>query len=163
MAKNFEKEAGKMSLLLAGKESRKFDQVNRIALPTCFRKEIGETAILMKSVHKEPCLMLFTEQSWEDFSYAFIYSFNDPMKRAKAQRRLADRVEKVTVDKSGRISIKDDFKAYAQLTDEACFIGMMDRVEIWSVDNWDLINSDDGEDDDDIFENVNYSAPRRTE
>lgn len=151
-----------MSLLLAGKESRKFDQVNRIALPTCFRKEIGETAILMKSVHNEPCLMLFTEQGWEDFSYAFIYSYDEPMKRAKAQRRLADRVEKVTVDKTGRITIKDDFKSYAQLTDDAYFVGIMDRVEIWNVENWNLINSDD-DDDDDFFGDVNYSAPRRSE
>lgn len=151
-----------MSLQLAGKESRKFDQGSRIALPTCFRKDIGETAFLMKSVHKEPCLVLFTEQSWEDFSYAFIYSFDDPRMRAKAQRRLADRLEKVTVDKSGRISIKDDFKAYAQLTDEAYFVGMMDRVEIWNAENWALINSDD-DDDDDFFSGINYSAPRRSE
>ena len=150
-----------MSLLLAGKESRRFDQVNRIALPTCFRKEIGETAILMKSIHKEPCLLLFSEQSWEDFSYAFIYSFEDPIKREKAQRRLADKVEKVTIDKSGRISIKDEFKAYAFLTDEAYFVGMMDRVEIWNVENWNAENSDDDDDDDDFFKGVSYSAPRR--
>ncbi len=148
-----------MSLLLAGKESRKFDQVNRVALPTCFRKYIGETAILMKSLQKEPCIMLFPEESWEDFSYAFINSFDDPVKRSKAQRRLADRVEKITIDKSGRISIKDDFKEYAQLSDEAYFVGMMDRVEIWSAENWNEINTDD-DDDDDFFSGVNYSAPR---
>lgn len=149
-----------MSLLLAGKELRKFDQVNRMSIPPSFRKDLGETVFVMKSIHKEPCLVIFSEEEWVNFSYGFISSFSGE-KQAKAQRRLADRVEKLTVDKSGRISIKEDFKEYAGLGDEVLVVGTMDRVELWTPENWAAWCSEDDDDDDLDFSNVSYSAPRR--
>jgi MraZ protein len=112
----------------------------------------------MKSIYKEPCLMIFSEEEWEIFSMGFISAFSGE-KQAKAQRKLADRVEKLTVDKSGRISIKDDFKAYAALEDEVLVVGTMNRVELWTPENWEAWNVDDDDDDFD-FSNVSLSAPR---
>ncbi len=150
-----------MSLLLAGKELRKFDQVNRMSIPPSFRKDLGETVFILKSIYDEPCLVIFSEEEWVNFSMGFISSFTGK-KQAKAQRRLADRVEKLTVDKSGRISIKEDFKAYANLEDEVLVVGTMDRVELWTPENWELWCAGDDDDDDDLdFSNVSYSAPRR--
>ena len=128
-----------MSLLFAGKELRKFDQVNRMSIPPGYRKDLGE-------------------EEWEIFSMGFISAFSGE-KQAKAQRKLADRVEKLTVDKSGRISIKDDFKAYAALEDEVLVVGTMNRVELWTPENWEAWNVDDDDDDFD-FSNVSLSAPR---
>ena len=147
-----------MSLLFAGKELRKFDQVNRMSIPPSFRKDLGETVFIMKSIHKEPCLVIFCEEEWVIFSQGFISSFSGE-KQARAQRKLADRVEKLTVDKSGRISIKDDFKAYAGLDEEVLVVGTMDRVELWTPENWAAWCSDDDDDDLD-FSNVSYSAQR---
>lgn len=149
-----------MSLLLAGKEIRKFDQVNRMAIPPSFRKELGETIIVMKSIHKEPCLILFSEEEWANFSYGVISAFSGE-KQAAAQRRLADRVEKVTVDKSGRISIKDDYKEYANLTDEVLAVGAMNRVELWTPENWAAWNAEAENDDDFDFSAISYSTTGR--
>lgn len=150
-----------MSLCFAGKELRKFDQVNRMSIPPTFRKDLGETVFLMKSIYKEPCIMLFSEEEWINFSTGFISSFSGE-KQARAQRKLADRVEKLTVDKSGRITIKDEYKAYAGLQDEVLVVGTMDRLELWTPQNWTLWNSSDDDDDDDIdFSNVSLSSPRR--
>lgn len=148
-----------LSLLLAGKETRKFDQVNRMAIPPSFRKELGETVIVMKSIHKEPCLILFSEEEWANFSYGVISAFTGE-KQAAAQRRLADRVEKVTVDKSGRISIKDDYKAYAGLEDEVLAVGAMNRVELWTPENWAAWNAE-SENDDFDFGDISYSTTGR--
>ena len=148
-----------MDFSTCGKEIRKFDQVNRMAIPPSFRKELGETVIIMKSIHKEPCLIIFSEEEWINFSTGFISCFSGE-KQAKAQRKLADRVEKLAVDKSGRISIKEDFKAYAGLEDEVLVVGTIDRVELWSAQNWDIWCNDDDDEDFD-FSNVSYSAPRR--
>ena len=149
-----------MSLLFAGKEIRKFDQVNRMSIPPSFRKDLGETVFVMKSIHKEPCLIIFSEEEWINFSTGFISAFSGE-KQAKAQRKLADRVEKLAVDKSGRISIKEDFKAYAGLEDEVLVVGTMDRVELWTAQNWEIWCGDDDDDDELDFSNVSYSAPRR--
>ena len=148
-----------LSLLLAGKELRKFDQVNRMTVPPTFRKDLGETVYIMKSIHGEPCLVIFSEEGWEDFSFAFVSAFSGE-KQARAQRKLADRVERLTLDKSGRISIKEDFKAYAELDDEVLAVGMMDRVELWTPENWQAWSEKSDEDDDLDFSKVSYSAPR---
>ena len=156
----FEKGGIILSLLLAGKEIRKFDQVNRMAIPPSFRKELGETVVVMKSIHKEPCLILFSEEEWANFSYGVISAFAGE-KQAAAQRRLADRVEKVTVDKSGRISIKDDYKAYAGLEDEVLAVGAMNRVELWTPENWAAWNAQAEQDDDFDFSGISYSTTGR--
>ena len=148
-----------MSLLLAGKEIRKFDQVNRMAIPPSFRKELGETVYLLKPIHKEPCLMLFSEDEWSNFNFEVISHF-EGAQQAKAQRMLANRVEMVTVDKSGRISIKDDFKEYAKLTDEVLAVGTTNRVELWNPAEWDAWNLAAEEDDDIYFTSVGYSSLR---
>ncbi len=147
-----------MSLLLAGKETRKFDQGNRMAIPPSFRKELGENVVLMKSIHKEPCIIIFSEEEWENFSYGVISAFQGE-KQATAQRRLADRAEKVSIDKSGRISVKDDFKAYAELTDDVLVVGAMNRLELWTEENWNKWNGENEEEFD--FSSVSYSTTGR--
>ena len=148
-----------MSLILAGKELRKFDQVNRMAIPPSFRKELGETVYILKPIHKEPCLMLFSEEEWANFNFEVISHF-EGAQQAKAQRLLANRVEMVSVDKSGRISIKDDFKEYAGLTDEVLAVGTTNRVELWNPASWDEWNLAAEEDDDIDFSSVGYSSLR---
>ena len=66
----------------------------------------------------------------------------------------------VTVDKSGRISIKDDFKEYAKLTDEVLAVGTTNRVELWNPAEWDAWNLAAEEDDDIDFTSVGYSSLR---
>lgn len=147
---------------LNGKETRKFDQVNRMPLPPKFRKGLGDDIVILKSIHKEPCLVLFSEEGWDDFTDIVLSSF-DGEHQADAQRKLANRSDTVTPDKSGRISIKDDFKAYASLGDEVLAVGLTDRVELWNPATWEewYGTKSNDEDDGDFFKGVPYSRPRR--
>lgn len=144
--------------LLNGKELRKFDQVNRMSLPPKYRRGLGEDIVIMKSIHKEPCLMLFSEEGWDNFSDIVISSF-DGAKQADAQRKLANRSDVVIPDKSNRITIKEDFKAYASLGDDVLAVGLTDRVELWNPDVWEewYGTKDEEDDSDDFFADVPYS------
>ncbi len=146
---------------LNGKELRKFDQVNRMSLPPKFRKGLGDDIVIMKSIHKEPCLILFSEEAWDAFSENVLSSF-EGAKQADAQRKLANRSDTVALDKSGRISLKDDFKAYASLGEDVLAVGLTDRVELWNPATWEEWYGADEEDadDDDFFEGVSYSKPK---
>ncbi len=147
---------------LKGTELRKFDQVNRMSIPPKFRGELGETVVIMKSIHKEPCLMLFSEKAWDAFRKKAIEKYEGAM-QAKAERKLAGRSDVLSVDKSGRISIKDSFKAYAGLDDEVFAVGIADRVELWNPAKWDEwygTDDNDDDDDDDFFARVGYSDHR---
>ncbi len=140
-----------------GTELRKFDQVNRMSIPPKYRGELGETVVIMKSIHQERCLMLFSEKAWDDFRKKAIAKYEGAM-QATAERKLAGRSDVVSVDKSGRISIKDSFKAFAGLEDEVFTVGISDRVELWNPAKWEeWYGTEEDEDDDDFFAPVSYS------
>lgn len=137
----------------AGHEIRKFDQGNRIAIPTMFRKDLGESFVVLKAIQNEPCLVLFSEEEWVKFGDGVTAQF-DGKKQAAVQRKLAARSDKVTIDKQGRITLKEDFKAYAGLENEVIAVGTMNRVELWAPDVWDEWNAEEDVD----LGDISYSA-----
>ena len=142
-----------LAACFAGHEIRKFDQGNRIAIPTMFRKDLGESFIVLKAIQNEPCLVLFSEEEWIRFGEGVTERF-EGKKQAAVQRKLAARSDKVTIDKQGRITLKEDFKAYARLENEVIAVGAMNRVKLWSPAVWDEWNAEEDVDLDDI----SYSA-----
>ena len=118
-----------------------------------FRKDLGESFIVLKAIQNEPCLVLFSEEEWIRFGEGVTERF-EGKKQAAVQRKLAARSDKVTIDKQGRITLKEDFKAYARLENEVIAVGAMNRVELWSPAVWDEWNAEEDVDLDDI----SYSA-----
>lgn len=147
---------------LQGKELRKFDQVNRMSLPPKYKKMLGEEIVVFKPLRGEPCIMLFSESSWDDFYENIIEGFEGSA-QAEAERRIADRSDVVIPDKSNRITIREDFKEFAGLTDDVLAVGVGDRVEFWNPEKWnELFCSETTEkvSDEDFFSNVSYARPR---
>ena len=128
-----------MSASFAGHEIRKFDQGNRIAVPTMFRKDLGESFIVLKSIQDEPCLVLFSEEEWINFCDGVTEMF-EGRQQAAVQRKLASMSDKVSLDKQGRITLKEDFKAHAMLENEVLAVGTVNRVVLWAPDVWDEWN-----------------------
>jgi len=149
-----------MSFELAGQYTRKFDQANRVAIPSELREGLGNTVFVLKAIYGEKCLVLYSAEEWENFSRDFVDAYSGAM-QATAQRKLSNRVDKVTVDKSGRILLKDDYKAFANLTDEVYISGVMNRVELWNYSNWEEWNAEVDASDDFTFAHVSYTGKRR--
>lgn len=148
---------------LQGKELRKFDQVSRMSLPPKYRRILGEEIVVLKPIHGEPCIMLFSEASWDEF-YENILECFEGAEQAEAERRIANRCDVVIPDKANRITIRDDFKAYANLTDEVLAVGVGDRVEFWNPNKWEELYGDkpaeEEKADEDFFSAVPYARAR---
>ncbi len=147
---------------LQGKELRKFDQVNRMSLPPKYKRMLGDEIIMFKPLQHEPCVMLFSESSWDDFYENIIENFEGAA-QAEAERRIADRSDVVIPDKSNRITVRDDFMAFAGLTDEVLAVGVGDRVEFWNPDKWEEYHRGEKAEkvsDEDFFSGVSYARPR---
>lgn len=140
-----------------GKETRKFDQTKRMPVPPRFKKGLGESFIMMKSIHGEPCIMLFPEDAWVKFRNSLISSSSNSEIQSKRERKLADMTETVSLDKSGRITIKEEFMQHAKLEDEVLAVGLGNRVELWAPENWTAWNSETDDEDIDLFGGVGYS------
>ena len=142
------------------KETRCFDQVNRMAIPPQFREHLKKGAVIVKSVHNDPCLVIFPLADWERFSASVTASYTG-RDQARAERKLANRSERVNLDSAGRIMVKDDFKAFAKLDREALVVGVAGRIELWNQAEWDAYNADDNKDDIDLS-GASYSQPVQT-
>lgn len=130
-------------------EMRKFDQVNRMSIPPQFREELGSPVVIVKSIHEDPCLYIYPEKEYDKFSKALIRKCKG-RQQALAQRQLASRIDLAYVDKSGRISLKEDYKEFARLGDEVYVVGMGNRLELWNIDVFDEYNSENPFDFNDV-------------
>ncbi len=124
-----------MAVYFVGKEHRKFDQVNRMSIPPYFRDGLGQTVYILKSIQEEPCLLIYSEEEWGRFMDMVIDSF-DGEELINAERAIADTSEMATVDKAGRITLKEDYKEYAGLQEDVLVVGANNRIELWLEENW---------------------------
>ena len=121
---------------LGGKELRKFDQVNRITIPTRFRSRYGNTVYLFKNFQSNDCIVVYSEQDYLDVynGLAEVYSGAE---LTYVQRLFANNIDMAVIDKAGRITLKPDFIEFAGLVDEALIIAHPDRIELWNQERWD--------------------------
>lgn len=130
-----------MAVRFAGKERRKFDQVNRMSIPPAFRDGLGQTVYILKSPQDDPCLLIFSIEEWDRFMDMVTDSF-DADELIKAERSISDTSEMAAVDKAGRITLKEDYKEFAQLEEDVLVVGANNRVELWLEENWKAASSE---------------------
>jgi MraZ protein len=108
----------------------------RVAVPKKFLKELGEGPILAKWY--EDCLILVSSVFWE----RLLTRLTGGKKTAglgvrDIERFILGSAFETEPDEQGRIVIPEILSSYAGLGREAVFVGLVDRVEIWSKDAWD--------------------------
>ena len=124
-----------MTTKFFGKESRKFDQANRMNIPPDFKKDLGDVVFIVKSIHNDHCLVLLSEEGWNNFANQ-VMEKKQGYSKAFLQRYLSSIADRVVLDKAGRITVKEEFKAYANLEEDVFIVGAMDRVELWNYATW---------------------------
>lgn len=108
----------------------------RVAVPKKFIKELGPNPILAKWY--EDCLILVSAIFWE----RLLSRLTGGKKTAglgvrDIERFILGSAFETEPDEQGRIVIPEMLSNYAVLGHEAIFIGLVDRVEIWSKVAWD--------------------------
>ncbi|MFH1905429.1 MAG: division/cell wall cluster transcriptional repressor MraZ [bacterium] len=121
-----------------GEFTHTLDEKNRLIVPMRLRGKIKETFVERFIITKglDNCLFLFTVDEWrlfENKTKALPLTGKD----ARAYtRHLFSGASECTIDKQGRISIPLYLKNYAQIRKDVIIIGVMNRIEIWSRENW---------------------------
>jgi MraZ protein len=124
---------------LFGRATQHFDDKNRVVVPRKFRDALGQEALdagLMITRGFEGCLFVFTTPRWKDTLAEFAAVHYTRKKGRLLKRFFLEGAERGVPDKTGRILVPDHLKEWAKLGDEALFIGVLDRLEIWSPAEW---------------------------
>ena len=138
--------------MLIGEYKHNLDPKKRLSIPSKFRKELGEGAVLTRGL--DNCLFVFPLQSWKPFAEMLAgLSMAKKDTRSFSRLFLSGAVE-VEFDSLGRILIPDVLKEYASLSKLVVVAGLFNRLEIWDEKNWNSYRSNLEKNSDSIAEKL---------
>jgi MraZ protein len=120
--------------MFIGEYTHIIDNKKRLAIPSKFRKELGEKVILTRGL--DNCLFLYPLSEWEKLVYKLSsLSMGQSGTRGFVRILLSGAVE-IEFDNLGRILIPDYLKNYADLKNKVVIVGVFNRLEIWDEGLW---------------------------
>lgn len=122
-----------------GEFENTLDIKGRVSIPAKFREEIGDVFYISPGLNKS--LLLYPEAEFQDM-YSSISSLSATNPSALAFTRIFNSITtKCEFDKLGRVSLSKVQIDFAKIGKEIIFVGMDNRIEIWSKDIWEGIKA----------------------
>lgn len=116
------------------------DEKGRVAIPFKLRKAFGEDCIVNKLIIThgfDKCIMAFRQEDWKVFVENKLITMpqSDPKNRMRLRFMLGGATD-CDLDKQGRITIPAYLKNYAGIEREVAILGLYNRIEIWSHEEY---------------------------
>jgi len=120
--------------MVTGEYRYSLDEKGRLMIPAKIRTEIsGNVLVMTRGIDK--CLWLFPPEEWTDISEKLLGSFSIFQKKARLiHRRIIAPAQETEIDRTGRITIPQTLREYANLKKDCIIIGMLKRLEVWDDD-----------------------------
>ncbi|MGO0122012.1 division/cell wall cluster transcriptional repressor MraZ [Desulfothermobacter acidiphilus] len=110
------------------------DNKGRLFIPARLREGLGDSFVLTKGL--EGCLFGFSREEWARLEERLLkLPFTQPEVRAFTRLFFAGAAE-VEVDRQGRILLPPYLREYAHLERDVVVLGVTNRVEFWSQEEW---------------------------
>ena len=120
--------------MLMGEFHHNIDEKNRLIIPSKFRSELGERFIVTRGFDK--CLFVYSEVEWNKMMQK-VSTLQVTRKNVRAFERAFIGGASITeFDKQGRINITSPLVHYANIQKECVIIGVNERLEIWSLEEF---------------------------
>jgi len=114
------------------------DEKRRLIVPAHWRGIIGESRRLFVFPHPDQkCLYFYTSEEMGRRLRRLRASTADPDDQ-RAIRSFTAGGDAVAVDAQGRVRIKDELLAHAEVKGKVVLVGTLTRIELWSEENFDL-------------------------
>lgn len=145
-----------MKNILDGFYEYQIDSKGRIRIPSKLRANLGDDFIAYRGANG--CVVISTSDAFQEVYESIKVSSLARGKKLDALRYIMSSTFKLEEDGQGRVTlplnVRND-KAYGFKKD-IVFIGMIDRIELWSKESWEKYNQDNNKSYDeclaDLFE-----------
>lgn len=121
-----------------GEFEHALDRKGRLIIPSKFREALKEHYIERFFITRglDKCLFMFSEDEWHSQEQKF-----KAMSFTKSEYRRFNRLyfsgaSAIVPDKQARVVIPSYLKDYAGIKRDVYIIGVSNRIEIWSRENW---------------------------
>jgi MraZ protein len=126
-----------MSMFI-GEYRHTFDEKGRMAIPAKLRySKIGEDEYWVATKGFDHCLFLYPKFEWE----RIVERINERLSFTKKEdrsflRMFVSPATEQAVDRQGRIAIPQSLREYAGIQKDVVTLGAVNRIEVWSEENW---------------------------
>ena len=121
--------------MIIGQYYSKLTDKSRLSIPKKFREEIGDDLVIARWY--ESCLVLVAKNDWEKLIRRLTGEGGIVTSKVRdIDRFISGLAYEVGLDKQGRFIVPDKLLLHSGIQDEAVFVGLKDRIEIWSRQNW---------------------------
>ena len=142
--------------MLMGEYHHNIDEKSRLIIPSKFRSELGERFIITKGLDR--CLFVYSEVEWNKIMQR-VSSLQFTKKNVRAfERTFIGGASQIEFDKQGRINITSPLVHYANITKECVIIGVNERLEIWSLEEFNRYMKENEESLEEITEDI-FDSP----
>jgi MraZ protein len=127
--------------MFRGSSFHTIDPKGRIIIPTRFRDVIkadGAGSIMITRM--DNCLFAYTHAEWSKLEQKILDIQVKSETLRRFQRIFIGGAHDCKCDNQGRVLIPPFLKQYSRLEKEIVLVGVLDRFEIWSRENWDQEN-----------------------
>ncbi|MBE6748895.1 MAG: division/cell wall cluster transcriptional repressor MraZ [Clostridia bacterium] len=119
-----------------GMYNHSVDSKNRFIIPAQLRSELGDRIILFRSPDESKCIYVYTEERWDEICRE-IDNLPPSSNSRHLQRALLHAAIPVELDKTGRVTLNQSFKEYANIVKDIVIVGVSSRIEVWAQEEWD--------------------------
>lgn len=121
------------------KYNHTIDPKGRLSIPSKYREILGDEFVVSKGM--DGCLFVYADETWKEFEAKLAALPLVNKKARQLARFFLSGAQYVTVDKQGRILVPQDLRDFAGLEKDVVLSGMGSRIEVWSLEKWNEVNS----------------------
>lgn len=120
--------------MFTGEYQHTLDGKGRVIIPSKLRDGLGDRFVITRGL--DQCLFVYPNSEWVRLEQKLKQlPFTKSDSRAFTRLFFSGAME-VEADKQGRILIPNNLREYAGIEKEVMFIGVSNRVEVWSEESW---------------------------
>ena len=117
-----------------GEYHHNIDNKGRLIIPAKFREELGDEFVITRGL--DQCLFGYSMAEWSQIEEK-LKTLPLTKKDARAFTRFFfSGATECELDKQGRVNISSPLLNYAKLEKECVILGVSNRIEIWSKQQW---------------------------
>ncbi len=127
--------------MFIGEYKHSLDEKGRVIVPSKYREKLGEIFILTKGL--DGCLFIYPLSEWNLFEQKLKQLPLTNTNARKFVRFFLSGATECNTDKQGRILIPNHLRVYSEIEKDIVFIGMSNRIEVWSINKWNSYNEEE--------------------
>ena len=138
--------------LFLGEFEHSIDDKGRLAVPARFRPALEDGLFITRGLDR--CLVIWDSDSWRAVSERVrtLSLWHGDARRM--QRLFFSGAAPAQLDKLGRVVIPQYLRSYAAIDTEVVVVGLADRIEVWSREQWQRERADTERDSAELAEHL---------